>query len=56
MFTPWIRRKSLKRQSKGKRLVVEGQPLSLVSLLVLLGVVILFGLFVVQLSRAFSGN
>jgi hypothetical protein len=56
MFTPWIRKKALKRAPRRKRLVVQGEPLNLVSLMVLLGVVILFGVFVVSLTRAFSGG
>ena len=56
MFSPWIRRKSLKRPTKGRRLVVGGEPLNLISLLVLAAIFVLFGFVVVQLTRAFSGH
>jgi hypothetical protein len=56
MFSPWIRKRALKRGSRRKKLVVQGEPLNLVSLMVLLGVVIAFGIFVVSLTRAFSGG
>ncbi|MDB5178914.1 MAG: hypothetical protein JWN01_857 [Patescibacteria group bacterium] len=52
MFTPWIKRKSLKRGSKGKRLVVSGESPSLIMILSFSAVLVLVGVFVVQHSLA----
>jgi hypothetical protein len=52
MFTPWVRRKSLKRGSKSKKLVLEGESPSLIMLLSLVAIFVGVGLFVIQRSLA----
>ena len=52
MFTPWVRRKSLKKSAKGKRLVLEGESPSLIMLLSLVAIFVGVGLFVIQHSLA----
>jgi hypothetical protein len=54
MFTPWIKRKSLKKTSKSKRLVVDGEPPSLIALLSVSALVVVAGVFVVQTGMASS--
>jgi hypothetical protein len=56
VITGWIRKKSLKRAGKGKRLVLQAEPINTVRLIVLLIMLIALGLFVVRISRAFSGR
>jgi len=52
MFTPWIKRKALKRDTKGKRLVVDGAPPSMIALLSVSAIFVGVGLFVIQKSLA----
>jgi hypothetical protein len=46
MFTPWIKRKSLKKTSKSRNLVVDGERPSLIMLLSLSALLVLVGVFV----------
>jgi len=52
MFTPWIKRKSLKRDTKSKRLVVDGAPPSMITLLAISAIFVGVGLFVIQRGLA----
>jgi hypothetical protein len=52
MFTPWIKRKSLKRSPKSKRLVMEGERPSMITLVSVCGLLVVAGVFVVQQSWA----
>jgi hypothetical protein len=52
MFTPWLKRKSLKRSPKAKSLIIEGHNPSMILLLSLAGLMVVFGVFVVKRSRA----
>lgn len=52
MFTPWIKRKSLKRDTKSKRLVVDGAPPSMIMLLAISAIFVGVGLFVIQRGLA----
>lgn len=52
MFTPWIKRSSLKRETKSKRLVVDGAPPSMIMLLAISAIFVGVGLFVIQRSLA----
>lgn len=52
MFTPWIKRKALKRDTKSKRLVVDGAPPSMIMLLAISAIFVGVGLFVIQKSLA----
>jgi cytoskeletal protein RodZ len=52
MFTPWIKRKSLKKTSKSRNLVVDGERPSLIMLLSLSALLVLVGVFVVQRGMA----
>ncbi|HEY2003964.1 MAG TPA: hypothetical protein VGH44_02505 [Candidatus Saccharimonadia bacterium] len=52
MFTPWIKRKSLKRDIKSKRLVVDGARPSMIALLAISALFVGVGLFVIQKSLA----
>ena len=54
MFTPWIKRKSLKKTVQGKSLIVEGERPSLIMLMSLSALLVLVGVFVVQRSMAAS--
>ncbi len=51
MITSWIRRKSLKKPTKG-RFVASGSKMSPVMLLSIVGLLIAVGVFVVQHSLA----
>ena len=52
MFTPWIKRKSLKHDIKSKRLVVDGAPHNMIALLAISAIFVGVGLFVIQHSLA----
>jgi len=52
MFTPWIKRKSLKKSSSAKHLIVEGSQPSMIALLSVAGILVAVGIFVVQRSSA----
>jgi hypothetical protein len=52
MFTPWVRRKSLKRLSRGKRLVLESEPVNPIRLVGLSAILIGVGMYAVQMSLA----
>jgi hypothetical protein len=52
MFTPWIKRKALKRTSRSKQLVVEGESPSKIMLLSLAALCVMVGVYVVQRSYA----
>lgn len=52
MFAPWIKRSSLKRGSRDKRLLVAGERPSVILLLSLSALLVLVGVFVVQRSWA----
>jgi hypothetical protein len=54
MFSPWIKRKSLKRTTKGKNLVIQGGPPSLIMLLSVSALVVFVGCYVVTASLAGS--
>jgi hypothetical protein len=52
MFTPWIKRTSLKRAPRSKRLVVDGQRPSMILLLSFSVLLVMVGVVVVSQSRA----
>jgi hypothetical protein len=54
MFTPWIKRKALKRSSSNKTLVVSGESPSRIMLLSLTALCMMVGIYVVQHSLADS--
>jgi hypothetical protein len=54
MFTPWIKRKSLKRTSRGKTLLVNGESPSRIILLSVSVLCVMVGLYIVQHAVADS--
>lgn len=53
VFTPWIRKKALKRKPrKGKRLVIDGERPNVVALVSVSGLLVAVGIFVLQRSLA----
>jgi hypothetical protein len=52
MFTPWIKRKALKRNQRSKTLIVSGESPSRIMLLSLSALCVMVGVYVVQQSYA----
>jgi hypothetical protein len=54
VFTPWIKRKALKRNQRSKTLIVNGESPSRIMLLSFTALCVMVGVYVVQKSNAQS--